>query len=685
MSQVKYRADIDGLRAIAVSIVVAYHALFPGFTGGFVGVDVFFVISGFLITGLLFKEVEKTNSLNFLEFYSKRFKRLYPALVFLILILIVVWGFLFLEVPGNTDLFIKSIRYSIFGFGNIFFKNNTGGYFDLASDEMPLLHFWSLGVEEQFYLVWPLLIFLSSKLAFKKFSLEKKVVTALVTISVLSFVFTEFLISSRLSKEAFYQMHARAWELGIGGLLYFLSKRNSKISSSATDFVSLFGLGLIFTCTYFFGTETRFPGVFAMVPVIGTCLLIFTGGSNNRLIDRFLCNPCVVRLGVLSYGWYLWHWPFLSMLKLYHLGETPSLFWRIVAVILSLVFAQLSLSFIEKPVRFGAKINSFSPKKIIGGSVVLSSLIVLLSLQLRKLEQYVIPPEFAQISKYLNSLETKNYGCLGDEDSAKKKKCIIDFRKNAEDPEVFIWGDSHATAYFALFEELAKQETIRVSLVSNSDMSPLLGVDDVYFMKRNEPKLIGDMNNKIFFNIKKAREKNENVSVVLISRWTKYTGSKPISIKDDTTYLNPDKTIRGSLVELKIGFEKTIKSLKEIGVKKILVFLPTPEFKHKVVNCFKAEMCDTDAHFFESYRSEEVSILQDVASKYDGIQFLDPMQTYCSEENCPQIVTNDIGVKIPVVADDDHVSIESALFLGRREHDKFLWLLDRKPSAVPVK
>lgn len=685
MSQAKYRADIDGLRAIAVTIVVAYHALFPGFTGGFVGVDVFFVISGFLITGLLYKEVEKTNNLNFLEFYAKRFKRLYPALVFLVLVLIIVWGCLFLEVPGNTDLFVKSVRYSIFGFGNIFFKNNTGGYFDLASDEMPLLHFWSLGVEEQFYLVWPLIIFLSSKISIKKFDLEKKVILALTVISILSFALTEFLISSRMSKEAFYQMHARAWELGIGGLLFFLSKKEFKLKKLNSNLLSILGLFLIFICTYYYGVETRFPGLLSLVPVIGTCLIIYTGGSNNRFIDKLLCNANIVKLGVLSYGWYLWHWPFLSMLKLYHLGETPSFFWRVGAVVLSLVFAQLSLSFIEKPVRFGEKINNYSAKKIIVGSLILSSLIVLLSVQLRKLEKYVIPPEFAQISKYLNSLETKNYGCLGDDDSANKKGCIVDFRKNKHDHEIFIWGDSHATAYFALFEDLAKKEQIRVSLVSNSDMSPLLGVDDVYFLKRSEPKLIGEMNNKIFSNIKNAREKNENVSVVLISRWTKYTGSKPISIKDDTTFLNKEKTVEGSLRDFRAGFENTIKSLKEIGVKKILVFLSTPEFKHKVVNCFKSAVCDTDAEYFRIYRSDEVSIIKDVASKYPGIEFLDPMQTYCTTSNCPQIITNDSGIKIPVVADDDHVSIESALFLGRKEHERFLWLLNKKSESVPVK
>ena len=219
MESKNYRPDIDGLRAIAVFVVVAYHAGFSGFTGGYVGVDVFFIISGFLITGMLYAEAENTGTISLEYFYAKRFKRLYPALLFVIAITIVAWAIFFLGIPSKTLSFIKSIRYSIFGFANIFFKKNTGGYFDLASEEMPLLHFWSLAVEEQFYFLWPLLILICSKIKFRYLILKNKVLIALSILVVTSFITSEYLILNNRSNEAFYYMHAPAWELGLGGLL----------------------------------------------------------------------------------------------------------------------------------------------------------------------------------------------------------------------------------------------------------------------------------------------------------------------------------------------------------------------------------------------------------------------------------------------------------------------------------
>ncbi len=676
MQSKSYRPDIDGLRAIAVFIVVAYHAGFSGFSGGYVGVDVFFIISGFLITGMLFNEVKSTGTISLSSFYAKRFKRLYPALLLVITFTILVWGIYFLGIPSKTQSFIKSIRYSIFGFANIFFKKNTGGYFDIASDEMPLLHFWSLAVEEQFYFVWPLFILICAKIKYRSIELKQKVVIALSLLVISSFIISEYLILTQRSSEAFYYMHARAWELGIGGLLYFVAPwfRNKK--SYLLNLMAFVGLFFIIGPTVLYQVDSRFPGALALVPVLGTCLIILSGGDEKSFFEKVLSWPLFVKMGVLSYGWYLWHWPLLSFERILFLGELPPLIWRVGAVVLSLLMAQISLSYIESPIRHGKSIKDIKSSKIIIFALAVSVVMSISSTLLGKWERKYALNDLIQLEKYVEEKNVFEFGCDGSQETSRVKHCVADFTgmNKSIHPDVFVWGDSHARAYFPMIEKFASENKLKATLLSGSGMVPLIGVSKIYYSTKSEGLDIAQHNNAILKNLQ-LQSRKKDVSVILISRWVSYTGKKAISVKDPIIFLENSKSSTRSLNLMKAGLKETLDSLTNAGVKKILIMLPTPEFKYDVLQCSNRKKCDTPKGMFEDYRKDFLGMIKELQREFHNVLLLDPSDVLCQKEICSQVLVDDHGNTIPTVHDDDHVSIQSALFLGRKKDKELMQLI----------
>lgn len=661
-----YRADIDGLRAIAVLIVVAFHAGIPGFSGGYVGVDVFFVISGFLITGHLYKELDSTSTISFVNFYAKRFKRLYPAIFFLLIICILVWGVFFLGAPPDTKSFVRSIRYSIFGLANVFFKNRTGGYFDSSSEEMPLLHFWSLAVEEQFYLIWPMLLILSSKIVVKSKSLKFKVILILSTISVLSYLLTEYLLIKNLQKDAFYYMPARAWELGVGGLLFFIGHRTiPKVSEYKSEVLSIFGIGLIVLSTIAFDSTTRFPGSMALIPVLATALIIYCG-------CRLLKNRVLVELGVLSYGWYLWHWPFFAFLRIHFMGELPPLGWRILAIMLSLFMAKISLDFVEKPLRSGKWISGINPKIVCLGAVFISGVLAFVSKGLNSIEKKLIPESWEKIVKLVEQKTNAQMGCYGSPKNDKEKNCVINHttQDTKKFPELIVWGDSHAQAMFPMFEQFAAEEKLKVSLYAEDSLLPLIDVPNIYLksqvLKDLEPK-----NLRILKNL----PKNKNYSVILVSRWPAYVGEKPISVRDNKMFLNPEGSYSKSLELYQNGLIHTLTQLNLRKARKILIVQAIPEFKFHVLKCSKPERCMSLRSKIVQHGEKVNKIMKEVVSRFQNVKILDPLSVFCDELHCSQIIQDENNNNIPVVLDDDHISIIAAKYLGRRKAEELRWLI----------
>lgn len=344
LSHPKYRPDIDGLRAAAVLSVVVFHAFPNWLRGGFVGVDVFFVISGFLISTIIFENLGK-ETFSFSEFYARRVKRIFPALV---LVLFSSYAF------GWFVLF--SDEYKQFGkhiFAGAGFISNLAlwreaGYFDASAETKPLLHLWSLGIEEQFYIVWPLLLWLIWKP-------KRNLLWVTAALAAASFALNMFEIRSN-AVATFYSPLTRFWELLCGSLLAWLTlhqKPEYQDNAATLNLRSFGGLALLVSAFALINRDSGFPGAWALMPVLGAALLISAGPSAwvNRNI---LANRAAVWFGLISFPLYLWHWPLLSFARVVD-GHTPNWQTRVIAVVLAITFAWLTYRLVERPIRLGGQ------------------------------------------------------------------------------------------------------------------------------------------------------------------------------------------------------------------------------------------------------------------------------------------------------------------------------------------
>tara|TARA_A100001011_G_scaffold70240_1_gene71851 strand:- start:30033 stop:31886 length:1854 start_codon:yes stop_codon:yes gene_type:complete len=346
-----YRKDIDGLRALAVIPVILFHAGFNFFRGGYIGVDVFFVISGYLITSIILKEL-KDNTFSIINFYERRARRILPALFFVMLICIPFSYFLLL--PNELIQFGNSlISVSLFGSNFLFWQES--GYFDVASELKPLLHTWSLAVEEQYYIFFPIFFIMVWKY------LNKFISTSFFIVLILSFF---LMIVGNYYKPGnmffFYMLPTRAWEIMTGSLIaIYLDKKVSSSNKIMSNFLSLIGLLFILISIIIFDENTPFPSLYTILPVVGTSLIILFS-SDKSITFKFLGSKIMVGIGLISYSAYLWHQPLLAFAK-YRLHDSISSFLIGFICLISFVLAYISWKYIESPFR---NRNRFKRNKI---------------------------------------------------------------------------------------------------------------------------------------------------------------------------------------------------------------------------------------------------------------------------------------------------------------------------------
>lgn len=338
----KYRPEIDGLRAIAVTSVVLYHANFNFISGGFLGVDVFFVISGFLITSIITKQVQE-GTFSLLTFYEKRARRILPALFSVILFSIPFCWFLFS--PSELIDFGESIIAVCAFSSNIFFWKESG-YFDAVSDFKPLLHTWSLAVEEQYYIFFPLIM-----IFFWRFG-KRKIIISLIVVFVMSLVLAQYATKNITSSASFYLLPTRFFEILIGGLASFVSIEKV-LSKERFDFqkqiLSVFGFILIVSSIFVYKKTYTLPGLLTLIPITGTCLVILFAGEKT-FVQKVLSNKIILLIGMISYSTYLWHQPILAFLK-YVSNDEVKILHKIIVVIITHILAYLSWKYIENPFR----------------------------------------------------------------------------------------------------------------------------------------------------------------------------------------------------------------------------------------------------------------------------------------------------------------------------------------------
>ncbi|WP_353641635.1 acyltransferase family protein [Mesorhizobium sp. WSM2239] len=444
-----YRADIDGLRAISVLAVVLYHYGFSALPGGFLGVDVFFVISGYLITSLLYRDI-KSGSFSLLSFYDRRVRRILPAFL-VVLIASIVAGY-FILIPGDYEALGEQAAYSALGIANFYFLNNTG-YFDQAADMLPLLHMWSLAVEEQFYLVWPLLL---AKAAYLSRKSTKAIGALLVAMISVSLAYAEYAVRTE-PDVAFYMLPSRSWELAIGALMVFLPPLKNRILAEGA---ATAGLGAILLGMLTISAADPFPGFAALYPCAGAALVIWPK-SGHTAVARMLSLKPAVFIGLLSYSLYLWHWPVLVFFRHYKNGDVPSHTEAAALIAVSLLLSWLSWRFVEKPMgrrRDPRLVVSAGALSVIAASCLGATIVIAEGFVSRLPANAHALSSFQEMWKWTCPQNIHIEGLEGN------LYCVVGATWETAERKALVWGDSNAVHLAPLLDVVGKENGIAMAI-----------------------------------------------------------------------------------------------------------------------------------------------------------------------------------------------------------------------------
>ena len=530
LSNSKYRADIDGLRALAILLVVIYHAFPKILPGGFIGVDVFFVISGYLISTIIYEHLEK-GDFSFSNFYLRRIKRIFPALLAVLMTCFAIGWFALL-----ADEYKQLGKHIAGGAG--FISNlmlwSESGYFDSASHTKPLLHLWSLGVEEQFYFIWPVIIW-----AAWKFQLNLMAVA--ISIALISFGINIYQIHylDNLAT-TFYLPHTRFWELMAGAILAQYTLNHPVLGKPIQNAQSAVGLTLILVGVVLINTQSLFPGYWALLPVIGTVLIINAGPEAR--INRFLFgHPILAWIGLISFPLYLWHWPALVFARITAKGA-PTASTQMLAILSSLALATLTFLLIERPIRFSkyhkttAAILCFLMLGIgfVGFNTHARDG---LTFRLNQI-QFRLPPVLQSLGQsnpsYSSSTQAQNSKTIEALDNKDPK--IVQAPKK----QIWLWGDSYAGHLVAGYQARFGDQFEIIQLNSNG-CPPILNLE---LPNRRNCSQINQQNFERVLNKKPYK-------VVLAANWTDYDWKR---------------------------VDKTIQALQKSGYNSIDVIGPAPQW-----------------------------------------------------------------------------------------------------------
>ena len=434
-----HRGDIDGLRAIAVTIVVAYHADIPGFRGGFVGVDVFFVISGFLIMGLLLKELSASGSLSLQQFWARRIRRLAPAMTAVILCTLVVAAFVLSPLRWHSTA-VDGGWASVY-LSNYAFALNSRGYFVQSTIPSPFLHMWSLAVEEQFYLLWPLFMVVLTRFAARARRSFMSLLTPVVVIGVIGSFGISYIMSERHSPWAYYSLPTRWWEIGLGiGAAMFCQRR--QLRERWAPWVAVAGIASLVTAVITITPTTTFPGIAALLPTLGTAALLVAGASGQTWIARALGVAPLQALGRLSFSWYLWHWPAIVLTGAALRGASrPQLAW---AAFAALILAWLTHIGIEQPVRFAKALTTSTRACFALGVGCIAAVGVMATLLSAAGQRELRDPYLASLDAAVRSR------------AADVETCSVDSCTSSPNAVMLI-GDSHAAHWVPALEAASRE------------------------------------------------------------------------------------------------------------------------------------------------------------------------------------------------------------------------------------
>jgi len=653
-----FRTDIEGLRGLAILLVVLYHAGLPGLHGGFVGVDVFFVLSGYLITGLLVAEVAKTGRVDFVHFYGRRMRRLLPAAAVVLLITLLAASFVYspLEQIGVT----RSAQAAALYFSNISFAMDSMDYHAADSALHPLLHTWSLAVEEQYYMFWPLLVALVLG-QWRRESTRKdpqggsgaadRLVPVIAVLSLGSLAVCVWQTSTS-QPWAFFGLPARGWEFGVGALAAVRGRRSALLPAGFASALGIGGLLAVLAAGFVYTAATPFPGFTALLPVLGTAALLVAGEEDSSsVLQRGLRSGAMQWFGRLSYSWYLWHWPILVLAAAaagpLNTGE------RLVGVVVALGLSVLTYAAVEVPVRHG---RWFTPRPVqsVAAGVALTLAVVggAQAAYYGAVQFTTRLPRQRQFAAARTDLPlVQQVGCQVEIDEVwEQHPCV--FGDTASATTVVLFGDSHAGQWFPAIERVVRERGWKL-VVFVKAACPVVSLEVYNPWLRRPYRECSEWREKAIARIVATRP-----ALILVSNWADYVRQRTGPDQRDGAPPPPTPA------EWSAAMRRTLVAFENSRIPTALI-RDTPQPNFDVPVClsraawqfWRDESCTFDRT--AGLLTEVAAAEAEAVANLRYVKLVDLTPYICAGDPCP--VTRDGMI---IYRDEDHLSTQYSAFLA---------------------
>jgi len=643
MKKSSYRSEIDGLRAVAVMSVIVFHAGVQGLSGGFIGVDIFYVISGFLITTIIVNALKK-DELSFSVFYIRRIKRLLPAALFMVLAT-VVFGAVILT-PDKYLSLVKSAIYSNLFIANVWFMNNSG-YFDVSSQISPLVHMWSLSVEEQFYLLFPFILFVSYRI-----NRSTGVKFVIISIVIISFALS-VLLSPQYHDFSFYMLVTRAWELGLGASVA-ISPAMRPDNHSLSRVITVTGALLISYGLITITHNNIYPGYLALFPVLGTVLIIFATANNKSFIKRVLSLAPLQFLGKISYSAYLWHWPIVVYYRIYINQREFSGYEAAALVVLSVLAGYISWKYIEERYRY----KQYSSRKVyfiaffaIFVSVSVPAFVYLLN---------GVPSRISASDAALTDVNLMwDWSCTekrqiipGIPDSS----CVIGVPWEKSSMKGIVWGDSHSQHWAQILHYEALRNGMSL-VISPLRCPPYLNSK---YVNSHYPKFPGFTENCTRRNNLVLSWLSDNKDVDLVIMAAAWSGHVRMLYTEDQPTNNSNLRLaeKDAEVGARLSDFALRQLLSDLGSKHVLILGDIPRPNRNLNECALAEdtsllreRCDEskykylEAETVLSWHRSSNAVLASMPEEFNSVSAIIPSNGLCDGSRCQTFINNELIYK----------------------------------------
>jgi peptidoglycan/LPS O-acetylase OafA/YrhL len=640
MTHLKYRPEIDGLRAVSVVLVILHHLGFSALSGGYIGVDVFFVISGYLITKIVAGEIQG-GRFSFANFYKRRIIRLAPA-YFLVLAVTTVISMVVM-LPAELLAYLKSVIFSTLFSANFFMWREVAGYFAEPAGRVPLLHLWSLAVEEQFYMFWPLALLILLRFT------KPKYVWVIVAIAALAGLWVSEWGVNNYRAAAYYFMPTRAFELLIGALVAVIPR--VQLGARAANGATLLGLVLIMVPAFTYSKETLFPGFSALVPCLGAALILAFANHQNDWVGRTLASSPLNFIGRISYPAYLWHWPLIVFLKI-HLIEID-VYLAVAVIVATLVLSTLTYWYIEIPFK---GMQNFKFIKVAGiGFALPATAFLLISGAASASKGW--PERFDESlnikSEAIFSRSNKIRGRCHEGNVSNPlppDECILGVNKPGVD--ILLIGDSHANHFTGMIDVMAKDAGLRGYDITQS--STIYLPDARLFEAKDSKK------EKIDFytrnQVIKQKINQEKYKHIIL-------GGKFSRALESSYSLSKDNTLNDGVFQSQ--FEKTVRQIIQTEAS-IYIIKGIPQYSYEVQNCTLNNQrfnlnnnCNMDIAEYNKQFNEWSIFLDYLLKKYPSIKIIDPALISCNISTCFSELSG-----VPLYRDWSHLNHMASKLIG---------------------